>query len=454
MSYSQEQSMCHAEEMTKSENPSQSGGNGKSGMSNSQALEQLTGANTKKSNVDLSNASDGPSFAQAASKALDTVIPGPGSNANLRISGKLPIYSTGAINAFLMPGLSLDALRLSNGKFKCTIDSELGLRAEAGTQGSAWWPKFLAYFQGKIKGIIRIVGDDALEVFNELLLTFRLVVEKACDATGAPDSIKEAMAGAIMSSSAKEDTIENMDGTDSVETLLGGEVEAGADTSWGSAKGKASLLHSTKLHKDEETDQLQVTEYNRKTISFDTSIDIPKLGASSTVGVNFIFKDGKFDEFWVSANLSKTMALGDFSEEVLMAVDWIQEFVNSLSNAVAMGSAQSKEPSIKETANMLRGISVSDQAIKYSAFGEGLKKASGSSLFKDNSGQSISLEVAGRAGWSKAKGVNMLVWLKSSSAWSLGQAGVSPIQIDVKTGDTILQFAAGTEKGASLTSGW
>ena len=109
---------------------------------------------------------------------------------------------------------------------------------------------------------------------------------------------------------------------------------------------------------------------------------------------------------------------------------------------------------IIKTANLLRGISVADNAVKYTAFGEGLKSAAGSSLFNEHSGQKISMEIAGRAGWSKSKGTNMLIWLKSSSGWSLGKAGESPIQIDVSTGDTILQFAAGTENGTSLTSGW
>ena len=220
MRYSREQGSTYQEEEeeSKSENPSQ----GKSTpMSNSEALEKLTGGDTQKTNVDVSSAQDGPSFASAASKALDAVVAGPGASASLKISGKLPIYATGALNAFLMPALSLSALRLSSGKLKVTIDSELGLRAEAGTGGGGgWWPKFLAYFQGKIKGTIRIVGDDAQEVFNELLLTFRLVLEQACDVAGAPSSITDAVSGAIMSSESKEQTIENMDGSDSVETLL------------------------------------------------------------------------------------------------------------------------------------------------------------------------------------------------------------------------------------------
>ena len=146
------------------------------------------------------------------------------------------------------------------------------------------------------------------------------------------------------------------------------------------------------------------------------------------MGINFIFKDGVFDEFWVSANLSKTMALGDFSKEVLIAVDWIQEFANSISNAIAMTAAKSTfsardSSDIIRTANMLRGISVADNAVKYTAFGEGLKSAAGRfPLFGEHSGQKISMEIAGRAGWSKAKGTNMLIWLKSSSGWSLGKA--------------------------------
>ena len=459
MSFTREQTNSLDVETTQQEDVAQQSGNQKNAMSNSQVLEQLMGEKPKDSNIDVSSAQDGPSFAKAASKALDAVVPGPGSSASLKISGKLPVYTTGAINAYLMPALSLSALRMSSGKLKVTIDSELGLRAEAGTSGGSWWPKFLAYFQGKLKGTIRIVGDDAAEIFNELLLTFRLVLEQACSAAGASEDMTEKIAGSIMSGSSKESTIENMDDGDYVETLIGGEVEAGTDTSFGSAKAKATLQNSTKVSKNEEEGDLQVTNYNRSTVAVDTTVKIPKLGASSTVGVNLIFKDGVFDEFWVSANLSKSMALGDFSAEVLMAVDWIQEFVNSMSNALAMGNLKSQtsvrnSSDITQVANMLRGISVAENAIQYTAFGEGLKSAAGSSLFQQHSGQKISMEIAGRAGWSKSKGVNMLVWLKSSSGWSLGKAGESPIQIDVSTGDTILQFSAGTEKGTSLTSGW
>ena len=58
------------------------------------------------------------------------------------MSGKLPVATAGALDAYLMPALSLSALRMSSGKLKVTIDSELGLRAEAGTSGGSWWPKF------------------------------------------------------------------------------------------------------------------------------------------------------------------------------------------------------------------------------------------------------------------------------------------------------------------------
>jgi hypothetical protein len=450
MNYSQEQTTSYTEDSSHEKEPVSKKPNSKE-MSNSQALEQLTGGVSKK-DVDLTNASDGPSFANAAGVALDALLPGPGSSASMRVSGKLPIYTTGALSAYLLPAISLEAARLGTGKVKVTFASEIGLRAEAGTSGG-WWPKFLAYFQGKVKGAIKITGDSAQEIFDEFLLTLRMVVEGACDSAGAPDSIKDAMANAIMTGQHKVETINNMDKGDSVEVVLGGEVEAGTDTSWGSAKAKAGLEFSKKLSKDENTDSLKVTETNKKNVTVETMVKIPKLGSSAKVGVNFIWKNGQFDEWNISVPITATMALGDFSEEILMGVDWIQDMINAISNAAAMAGGKTNNSSVRSAANALSGISVAENAIKYTAFGEGLKKASASSMFGSQSAQKIQFNISGKAGWSKSKGVNLNVALKSTSAWSLGKAGESPIQIDVKTGDTILNFSAGTAKGINLTSG-
>ena len=77
MSFTQEQASSHHEE-TKQEEVLQKSGPKNNAMSNSQALEQLMGEKKTNSNIDVSSAQDGPSFASAASKALDAVVPGTG----------------------------------------------------------------------------------------------------------------------------------------------------------------------------------------------------------------------------------------------------------------------------------------------------------------------------------------------------------------------------------------
>lgn len=92
---------------------------------------------------------------------------------------------------------------------------------------------------------------------------------------------------------------------------------------FGSAKAKANLQNSTEVSKIEQNYALQVTDNNRSTIVPDSTVDIPKRGASSTVGVHFIFKDGIFDELWTNANPSKSMSLGDVGSKGLETADCI-----------------------------------------------------------------------------------------------------------------------------------
>ncbi|MES2638701.1 MAG: hypothetical protein V4850_04445 [Myxococcota bacterium] len=108
----------------------------------------------------------GTRFAKVASAALDALVPGPGSFANLTIVGHFPIYSVGAMTVFFEPSLLLQAARTAKGKLEATIELVLGLKAEAGASGDTWWSTLLAYLKAYVKGSIKIVADNAAEVFN------------------------------------------------------------------------------------------------------------------------------------------------------------------------------------------------------------------------------------------------------------------------------------------------
>jgi hypothetical protein len=204
-----------------------------SGAGNQAAIDQLTGKSggAKKPAVDMGAVNSGASFMGAASKAMDAAVPSAGSFASLKISGRIPIASVAVASAYIEPSLEMQLARSATGEFEVTLSSQIGLRAEAGSNGGGWWPKFMAYFKGYVKGSLKIVGDSAGEIMRQFMLTLRLVVEGACDAAGAPNSIKDMMSNGILSAESKKATIEGMDSGDSITASIGGGVEAGAEAS-------------------------------------------------------------------------------------------------------------------------------------------------------------------------------------------------------------------------------
>ncbi len=388
----------------------------------------------------------GAGFSSAASKALAAIVPGPGSFASLRIVGKVPIYSSGAMNCFLEPALALEAAHTDAGKYEVTISSQLGLLAEAGTRGSSWWPKFLAYFKGYVKGSLKIVGDSAAEIFDEFMLMIRMVVEGACDAAGAPADIKEAMSSAVMSSASKQSTIRGMDADDSATASVGGGVEAGADTSFGSAKGGAELMFSKTIeNKDANPNAVEVTASKSLTIAGE--LEHKDMGLKVPANVTFLWKNGKLDEWYVGLSVTKRMPIGQFSDLALIGTSWAAGFVNSMANLIRNAGTKGGIQGVGPIADLVQGMSVGNDAVKYGVLGKELKKAMASPDFAGKGGAEVNLGISGQAGWSRAKGANMRLALTTSDSWTLGEEGKTPLFIEARTGDTIVSFEGSKKEG-------
>jgi hypothetical protein len=370
----------------------------------------------------------------------------------LKITGAFPIYSIGVIDVKLIPALSVE-VRRTGAKLSATLASEIGLKASAGAEGGGWLPKFLAYFQAKIKGSLKITGDSAEEIFNEFLLTLRMVLENACSAVHAPDKIRDAMTNAIMTGESAEETIAGMDEKDSIDVTVGAGVDAGFDTFLGNGKASASYDYSKKIGKENADDkELSVKDSSKAMVSLGVSQNVASLGAKMSGGLNLVFKNNSFDEFYVNAGISKTMSLGDFSEEVLIGAEWLTDMANGLSNMIHKANNQVSSPEMSRVAGMVAGMSIGPEALKYTAFGEGLKSLSGSSQFAGNMGMKVGMSATAKAGWSKSKGWNVNITLDTTKGMSLGKAGSTPLAIDLKQSDRVLSFAAGTTKGVSFGS--
>ena len=57
--------------------------------------------------VDLDEVKDGNSFKKMAARALDSVVPGEGSQASISISGTLPLYKNIGVSVDFIPSLEL-----------------------------------------------------------------------------------------------------------------------------------------------------------------------------------------------------------------------------------------------------------------------------------------------------------------------------------------------------------
>lgn len=265
--------------------------------SSSAALKKLTGGNSgAAAPVDLGAVRDGGSFIIAASAALDALVPGPGSFANLTIGGRLPIYSTGAMTAFLEPSLMLQAARTDKGKLEVTMESVLAIKAEAGATGSPWWPAFLGYFKAYARGSLKICGDSAVEIFREFMLTLRMVLEGACDAAGAPPEIKMAMASGVLAQNDNDATVKGMDTEDGVTVAIGGGAEAGVKTSVGDAKGGADLEFSKTISNSNGDNTPEVSA--KTSVSLKGELELKKFGLKVTPALTFVFQNGELNQWY------------------------------------------------------------------------------------------------------------------------------------------------------------
>jgi len=411
------------------------------GQGNQAAIDKLAGKQpaSQKPGVNLGAVQDGAGFMKAAGVALDAAVPSPGSFASIKVSGKLPIWSSGAATAYLEPALSLQVARTNEGKFEVTLSSEIGLKAEAGTGGGKWWPKFLAYFKGYVKGSMKIVGDSAAEIFRQFMLTVRMVVEGACDAAGAPGEIKSMMANGVMSGATKDATVKGMDKDDSVTVSIGGGVEAGANTSFGSASAGVDVDFSKKItNKDGNPNAVEVGSTTSVTVK--GSFTLKKLGLKVDPKVTFVFAGGKLDEWFVGISASKSMKLGEFSALALMGTEWATEASLAIINLIKDAAGKSKRSELAQISSLVGGLSFGPEALKYTAFGNQLKKAATAPDFAGKSSMQITFGLSAQAGWSKSKGANAKGAINSESSWKLGD-GNSPLTIEAKSGEPIVSFS-------------
>lgn len=417
--------------------------------SNSAAIDRMTrtgGGSAPPNDVKLGEVQDGPSFGRAGAAALNAVVPGPGSFASLKISGKIPIYTTPAFSAFLESVLQVQAARTKSGTFEATFSSQLGVLAEAGASGSPWWPRFVATLKAYVKGSLKIVGDDAEEIFDQFLLTLSHVVANAATAAGAEPATVNDMSGALVGGRAAA-IARLMDKDDGVTVSLGGGVEAGANTPFGSASVGGEVSFSRTLGNTDGDTDLEVSDTTSLTIA--GQFTHGKLGPTVPANVTFVEKEGKLDEWFVGVGVAKKLPLGVVSKEVLLGAAWAEGLVNAMSNLVATTASKAKLDSAA-VADLVSGISVGGDALAYTALGDQLKAAATHPAFDGKSGQEVSLAVDGQAGWSADKGANVRAGVSTAETWTLGEEGKTPLFIEARSGDSIVSFEAGEKTGASV----
>ena len=434
--------------LQKQQTPTQSGGAStqattakapaQGGAGNQAAIDQLAGKSggTKKPSVNMGAVNSGASFVSAATAAMDAAVPTNGSFASLKVSGRIPIASIGVAAAYIEPSLELQLARGKTGEFEVTMASQIGLRAEAGSNGGGWWPKFMAYFKGYVKGSLKIVGDSAGEIMRQFMLTLRLVIEGACDAAGAPSKIKSMMSEGIMSNASKKATIEGMDAGDSISASIGGGVEAGAEASvLGGASATAEVNFTKKIENaDSNKGALEVSSNTSVTVK--GSFDHKKLGIKITPSVTFVFAGGKLTEFFVGLGASKEMKLGEFGPLALMGTEWATEFGIAIKELIKDAANKSRRSEVAQISSLVGGLAMGPEALKYTAFGEQLKAAAKSPDFAGQSAMKIKFALSAQAGWSKKKGINGKGALNSESSFTLG-GKTSPLSIEVKSGQPI-----------------
>jgi hypothetical protein len=332
--------------------------------------------------------------------------------------------------------------REHTGEMSAMIGTKVNIKAEAGREGWGWFPDFKAYVQGYLKGSIKIQGDSAQEIMQIFMLSVRRTLEAACDATGAPADIREAIGTAVMGEEARLDTLANMDRGDKAMASVAVGAEAGASV--GSVKGSvgAELSRTTMLtNNDGDRENAEVKSFGRSSVTVSGRFSMSELPVNVSPKVTFVMGgDGSLVEWYVALGAEGTLAAGEFAPIVLMGAEWATEFSVAMGNLVRNAAREGARSSAGLTSDIISGLSFGPEAVKYTAFGDQLKNWAASPAFAEQSSQKVTFGVNAQAGWSKWKGVNCKGAVSSMRSFALGGDG-GPLKIEASRGDNIAYLA-------------
>lgn len=422
--------------------PATAPANGTAPARGNAAANQMTkGAAGKAPPVNVGQVQDSNGFMRAASGALNAALPSNGSFCSLKVTGTIPLYSdpTGTTTITMSPSLELQAARSETGEFEVTIGSSLSLTAKAG-KSLGWLGKFEAYLTGKVRGSLKIAGDSASEIMSEFMLMVRETIAGACSACGVPNDIASKMTSGVMSNAAREQTIKGMDKNDGVTATFGVGGEVGGK--WGNNSASAGIEYTktAELKNTNGDNQLEVTSKGQTAVTVKGSFKPKRLPVKSiTPSVTFIFSGGGLSEVFVGLGTEGEMKAGAFKDIALMGTDWAVDFVMAIKGLIQDAGRKSGRSEVARISELAGGLSLSNEAVKYTAFGNQLKSWANSPSFGGQSEQKISFAASAQAGWSKKKSWNAKGAITSSTSWKLG-GGSSPLQIEAKSGQTIASF--------------
>lgn len=429
----------------------ESSSNTSGGMGN-QAMSELRGGSSEQAPaVDLSNVSGANGFMRAASAALDAAVPVQGSYSSLSVSGNIPLWSdpSGSAKVILAPSLKLQAARTSADKFEVTISTALALTAKA-SRSLGWFGKFEAFMSAKASGSLKLVGDSAAEIFDEFMLTLREVIDGACGAAGVPNNVADALRQGIMSDSAREATIQNMDENDGVTATfgLGGSLGGKA----GGIEGSAGIdySHTTSL-KNDGNNQLDTSSSSKTKTSLTlkgtfktSSLPVKSIKPSLTI----ILGDGGVSEVFVGLGTSGAMDSNNFSAVALMSTEWAHDMGMAIKSLVQGSLGTADRSTVAQLSQGMDALAFGSEAVTYTAFGDELKAMGARNPgFQDLEGtgqsmQKIEFGLSGQAGWTRSKGWYAKGALTSAKSWTLGSSK-TPLKVEAKSGQTIASAKAG-----------
>jgi hypothetical protein len=339
------------------------------------------------------------------------------------------------------PSLELQVARERTGGFSAMIAAKVQLKATAGQEGWGWFPDFEAYVSGYLKGSLKIQGDSATEIMRLFMLSVRHTMEAACDAAGAPEDIKEAIAGGIMGEQTKQETLHGMDKYDRVIASVGIGAEAGASVGDIGGSVGADLSHTTMLtNKDGDMDNAEVSSFGRASFTVSGSFSMQSLPVKVSPKVSFIMDtDGKPVEWFVALGATGTMTAGEFAPIALMGAEWATEFSVAMGNMIRNAASKGARSDSGMVSDIVSGLAFGPEAVRYTVFGDQLKKWAAAPAFAGESQQKIEFGINAQAGWSKFFGANCSGALSSVRSFKLG-GGDGPLSIEASKGDNIAQF--------------